>query len=98
MLFNGASLSHIGSGPPDFWLRFSDEANSTPGALLAPTGVSPAATTEHKQHQKNNQYGRHLFSPSICNAMQVEGRSRMYANNRAITSGSASRQVQFLPS
>ena len=30
--------------------------------LAAPTRISPPATTEQKQHQKNNQQGRH-FSP-----------------------------------
>jgi hypothetical protein len=38
-------------------------------ALPAPTRISPAPATEQKQHQKNNQQGRHftpLFSPVQC--------------------------------
>jgi hypothetical protein len=31
--------------------------------LPAPTGVSPASTTEHEQHHKNDQQGFHVSSP-----------------------------------
>ena len=33
--------------------------------LAAPARVSPAPTTEHEQHQKNNQYGFHCYTSLV---------------------------------
>jgi hypothetical protein len=43
-------------------LNVSHDVYSVKRELSAPTRVAPASAAEHKQHQKNNQYGHHFSS------------------------------------
>jgi hypothetical protein len=42
-----------------------------PLALAPPAGISPASTTEQKQHQENNQYGYHVSPPLLEEAAEL---------------------------
>jgi len=59
-----------GRASPVSWFHFAGQVSNGQRALPAPSRIPPTPATKGKQHQKNNQYGRH-FSPSLHPAAQI---------------------------